>query len=197
MTGKKFFSTKYCLERPGFTIIELVVCAGIIAMISTLIIANFQGSTQRGSLDNEAERLSSVLRQANINSLIGLTIAGGVRPAGGFGVHLDTCSSDCSYFIFADGNGDHLYDPNNPGDIIIQNLGMLDDNVYIHQLVLPLPEGQPQPASLDIAFVPPQGLVFINGVDTFEQAEVSLGFANSSYERTITLISKSGRINIQ
>ncbi len=182
--------------HPGFTIAELVVAAGIIAMISAMVITNFRGSNQRASLDNESERLSSILRQANINSLIGLTV-GGVRPAGGFGVHLVTCSSDCSYWLFSDGNGDHLYDPNNPGDTLVQRFGMLDDNVYIHQLVLPLPEGEPQPESLDIAFVPPQGWVFVNGVDTFSQAEITLGFANSSYERTITLISKSGRINIQ
>ncbi|HOZ36725.1 MAG TPA: hypothetical protein PLR18_02755 [bacterium] len=197
MIGKKILSIRLLADKSGFTIAELVVCAGIIAMVSALVIANFQGSNQRASLDNEAERLGSVLRQANINSLIGLTVTGGVRPAGGFGVHLSACSSDCSYFIFADGNGDHLYNPDNPGDIIIQNFGMLDDNVYIHQLVLPLPVGQPQPESLDIAFVPPQGLVYVNGVDTFEQAEMSLGFANSSYERVITIISKSGRINIQ
>ena len=187
---KKYFKT-----RPGFSLVELVVAAGIVVMLSLLVIANFKGSNQRAALDNEAERLGSILRQANINSLIGLTV-GGVRPAGGFGLYLTKCQSNCSYLLFADGNSDHLYNPTE-GDALVQQFGMFDNNVYIDQLVLPLPEGQPQPQSLNIAFVPPQGLVFVNGVDTFSEAKITLGFTNSSYQRTITLTSKSGQIDIQ
>jgi hypothetical protein len=192
-----FTKIDYSGQRPGFTIVELVVASGIVIMLSLLVIANFKGSNQRAALDNEAERLGSILRQANINSLIGLTV-GGVRPAGGFGLYLATCESDCSYSLFADtdSNSDHLYDQST-GDTLVQEFGMFDDNVYIDQLVLPLSEGQSQPNNLSIAFVPPQGLVFVNGSDTFSEAKITLGFANSSDQRTITLTSKSGQIDIQ
>src|SRR3989338_2874825 len=61
---------KYQKNKPGFTITELVVAAGIIAMISVMVVVNFRGANQKAALDNEAERLSTILRQANINSLI-------------------------------------------------------------------------------------------------------------------------------
>ena len=85
-----FFSYKIPKNKYGFTIIELIVSASIIAIISTMVVANFHGSSQRFALDNEAERLSSVIRQAHINSLIGLTV-NGIRPSGGFGVHISEC----------------------------------------------------------------------------------------------------------
>ncbi|KKS40675.1 hypothetical protein A3H03_02625 [Candidatus Kuenenbacteria bacterium RIFCSPLOWO2_12_FULL_42_13] len=189
---------KYQKNKPGFTITELVVAAGIIAMISVMVVVNFRGANQKAALDNEAERLSTILRQANINSLIGLTVAG-ARPVGGFGLHLVTCATDCFYWLFADGDSDHLYNDINPDedDTLIQRFGTLDDNVYINQIILPLPVGQPQPASLDLVFLPPQGLVFINGATTYSEAQITLGFKNTSYTKVITLDSKSGRINIE
>lgn len=175
----------------GFSLAEMVVSAGIIAMISALVLANLHGSTQRSSLDNEAERLSSLIRQANINSLIGLT-TNGVRPTGGYGLHVDTCTANCFYLLFADINGDHLY--TSAADVIIQRFGMLDDAVYVNQFVLP-PSGSP--SSLDLVFVPPQGLVYINGVNTYAQATITLGFKASSYTKKIILNSQTGRVDLQ
>ncbi|NMC51610.1 hypothetical protein GYA54_02695 [Candidatus Kuenenbacteria bacterium] len=188
---KKIKNTK------GFTIAELVVAAGIIAMISVLVIANFRGSSQKAALDNEAERLSTILRQANINSLIGLTTSSGSRPPGGYGLHLSTCQANCSYLLFADGLGaDHIYNSNDTNDILVQTFGMLDDDVYINQVAI-TPTGGTPPSSLDIAFVPPQGLVYINGSNTATGAQITIGFKNTNYTKTITLDVKSGRINIQ
>ena len=77
-------------DNRGFSIIELTVSAGIIVVISALVVANFKGAGQRSALNNETERLTSIIRQAHINSLIGLTVDG-VRPEGGYGVHFSEC----------------------------------------------------------------------------------------------------------
>lgn len=188
-------NNKFFRNNNGFTIAELVVAAGIIAMISVLVIANFRGSGQKAALDNEAERLSAILRQANINSLIGLT-ANGSRPAGGYGLHMVTCQANCSYWLFADTNADYLYNATEPEAAFAQRFGMLDDDVFIHQIAL-LPEEEDQSDSLDIIFLPPQGLVYINGSNTASAAEITLGFKNTAYTKVITLDAKSGRINIE
>lgn len=169
----------------GFTIIELMVSASIIAIMSGLIIANFRGSTQKSSLGNESERLSSILREANIDALIGLTVSG-QRPVGGFGLHLVECSSSCRYLLFAD-NGDYVYDAND--DEIIQDVGMLENNVYVDSL---LPE-----TVVDIVFTPPQGTIMINGGTAVDQVDIVLGFMDTGYSKTLTVSRISGQISIE
>ena len=178
----------------GFTMIELMVSASIIAMMSVLVVANFRGSTQKTSLNNETERLSTILREANINSLVGLTV-NGTRPEGGFGLHVEDCSFNCQYIIFADQDEDYIYDSNNDGSPV-STIGMLDDNVYIKTLILEdsiLVPGTP----VDIVFVPPQGDIMINGGINYDSAAIVLGFINSDYEKRIIINRVSGRLNIQ
>lgn len=170
----------------GFTIIELMVSASIIAIISLLVIANFRGSNQRAGLDNEAERLSSVIRQAHIDSLIGLTV-GGSRPLGGFGIHISKCSSNCEYYIFADKNNDHVYTPAADGNYIAR-FGMLEDAVYVDS-VLPAD-------NIYISFVPPQGKIYINRLDTYPSATITLGYVNTGYVKAVVLNSISGQIEV-
>ena len=179
-------------QHRGFTVIELIVSASIIAVISVLVITNYRGSTQKAALDSEAERLSSVIRQAHINSLIGLTVSG-ARPDGGFGIHLEECSVDCNYIIFADLNADAIFDA---ADIIVQTVGMLDDNVYVATLT---PAG-----ALDIVFVPPKGEIEITNysiggtdyIDVNTNISVILGFENTGYTKQISFDYLSGQINI-
>jgi Tfp pilus assembly protein FimT len=178
---------KYKNKQSGFTIIELIISAGIIAAISVLVIANFRGSDQKMTLNNEAERLASIIRTAHIDSLVGLSIAG-IRPSGGFGVYLEQCSSACSYILFADMNGNHVYD-GEPTDSLIQSLNMLDDNVYIQSL-------SPNDF-LDIDFVPPLGEVYFDNRQTADEAIVTLRFANSDYIQSVSVNRLTGRIDVE
>ena len=169
----------------GFTIIELMVSASIIAIISALAVVNLRGSEQKSTLDNETERLSSVMRQAHINSLIGLTV-GGVRPLGGFGLHIGQCASNCSYLLFAD-DGNFIYDAGI--DTIVDQINMLDENVSITLT---------QPTDpFDIVFSPPRGNIYINGNTLVNSATTTLGFVNTSYSKQIIINRFSGRIDIQ
>lgn len=230
-------------KQKGFTIIELMVSAGIIAVISVLVVANFRGSTQKSSLDNEAERLAGIIRTAHINSLAGLTV-GGVRPAGGFGVYLNECGmgqtctnsewvcssgdiafncywgcdshtgeyrwpfgcccdgtwnyectewtetdlGDCNYILYADLNENYEYD-GEPTDSLIQSFNMLEENVYISNL---LPND-----SLDINFVPPRGDIYFDGLTTDNQAIITLGFTDTNYTKQITINRLTGKMDIQ
>ena len=159
-----------------------MISASIIVSISILAIVNFRGSTQKSTLDNEAERLSSIIRQANINTLTGLTV-GGSRPIGGFGVRITQCSANCSYILFAD-DGNHQYDNGEE----VQRPGMLDDNVFVSSTFPANP--------LDIVFVPPRGDIYINGVQTSD-ASATLAFGNTDYSKQIIIYQETGRINIQ
>lgn len=178
------FALKKTKNNSGFSVIELMVSAGIIAIISAMVVVNLRGSTQKSSLDNEAERLASVIRQAHINALIGLTVSGS-RPLGGFGLRLSQCSSDCSYTLFAD-DGDYVY---GAGDTLIEDLGLLDDNIYISLLAPDDP--------LDIVFVPPAGDIYLNGDVVADSAAITLGFESTAYTKRVILNRLSGRLDIQ
>ena len=180
-------SLKKTKNNFGFTVIELIVSAGIIALVSVLVIVNLRGTNQKSSLDNEADRISSIIRTAHINSIIGLTV-NGTRPLGGFGIHLIECETNCTYFLFADDNGNYEYD-GDPPDVLIQAFNMLDDNVYIDNLS----SGN----NLDITFTPPEGEIYIDASHDDDEAVIILRFTDTSYTRQITINRFTGRIDIQ
>ncbi|PIU10818.1 hypothetical protein COT27_01125 [Candidatus Kuenenbacteria bacterium CG08_land_8_20_14_0_20_37_23] len=173
-------------NQRGFTVIELIICSVIIATLTIFAAANFRGYTQKTTITKEAERLSSIFRQAHINTLTG-HLVNGTRPAG-FGVKLEECATDCSYILFADEDGDYLYESET--DIPLQTLGMFEDNVYVDSLA-------PDENGLNIVFTFPKGEIYINGRQTEEEASVILKFQNYDYTRTLTVNQNSGRIDIE
>ena len=176
----------------GFSIIELIVCASIIAIMSLLVIANFKGSAQKSALNNETERLATIIREAHIDALIGLTV-NGVRPIGGFGVYLNECTANCSYSLFAnqadqDGDYDYEYD-HDVNDSLVQQIGMLDSHVYIDNII---PDN-----ALNIIFIPPYGTIYFNGSDSIDQATVTLGYQQTQYKKNIIISRLTGKIDVQ
>ena len=183
-------------NKKAFTIIELLVSAAIIITITLLVVFNLKGINQKSTLEFEAEKLSSLLRRAHINTLIGLTDAG-IRPPGGYGVQITQCAAgSCSYILFADKCADpcvldYQYDGGPPVgvDVLIQQLEILGDNVFV-SLVQPV-------GPLNIVFAPPSGQVYINGATTPVSATTTLRFTGSGYVKELIVDQHTGRINIQ
>jgi type II secretory pathway pseudopilin PulG len=186
----------------GFTMIDLIVSASIVAILSAMVIANYRGADQKIILDNEAERLSSIIRQANIDALIGQTV-NGVRPPGGFGIHIEKCTQSgalqaCSYSLFADQDQNyHL----SAADDVIQEIKTFDANVEF-TAIDSSSEGEVQ--SLDIIFVPPQGKMYFYDNDaavddllTDETIEITLHFYKTDYQKKIVLNRISNQIDIR
>ena len=82
----------------GFTMVEMIVSIGIVAMIAGIFLANYRGSDRSNQLNLAAEELASNIRLAQSYSL-GLVEFEGVTP-GAWGVNLKT--GDDYYIIFAD-----------------------------------------------------------------------------------------------
>jgi len=182
---------RFIKHQSGFTIIELVMSSMIIIIISTLVVVNFRNQTQKVALEKETERLSGAIRQVHINALTGLLVDGS-RPTGGFGIHLEECSTNCQYTIFADQDSDYIYD-DGISDDLWQTLGTLDDNVYVADLTLD-PDGAQ--TELDITFTSPKGDIYLNGLDDQTTATIILGFQNHSLTKTITFDATTGRVHI-
>lgn len=86
-------------QLAAFTLIEMVVSIGIIAMVTVLFIANYHSGNKRTDLIMTAQNLAADLHFAQNNTL-GLTKYNGLLPPGGWGLSFDTSSS--TYTLFAD-----------------------------------------------------------------------------------------------
>ncbi len=188
---------KYFKNQQGFSMIDLIVSASIVAILSAMVIANYRGSNQKIILDSEAERLSSIIRQANINALIGQTV-NGVRPPGGFGVHIEKCAHSspavCSYSLFADQDQDYKL---SAADDILQTINTFDKNVEFNNISA---GSNSDIAQLDVTFVPPQGTMYFfdeNGVLSDEEVTITLHFIKTSYQKFLIINRTSGRLDIQ
>lgn len=194
-------------QPAGYTLVELLVSISIIAILTTLVIANFKGSNEKIILDNEAQRVASVIREMHINSLIGQTV-GEVRPRG-FGFNLETCIHTgapdfCSYTSFADTSATPNYklDAN---DTIMQTIRTFDKNVEFYSIsTYTIGAGSPTTGitKINIAFIPPNGSIqfFIDNnatATTDETLEIVLRYYNSSYLKRIIINRISGQIDIQ
>lgn len=96
--------------KDAFTLIELVVSMGIIAMLSTLFIANYQKSNKRTDLVMTSQVMVTDIRYAQSNTL-GLIGYDTGFPAGGWGLHVSNAEGENDrYTIFADINDSGSYD---------------------------------------------------------------------------------------
>ncbi|MBI2624199.1 hypothetical protein HYW67_01750 [Candidatus Parcubacteria bacterium] len=91
-------------EGAGFTIIEGLVVLAVIAIVSTLVLANLRFGQKKTTLDNEILRFTQLVRRAKTNSLGSVAFQGSV-PGGGYGVSIDTGEADTVAILFADNNG--------------------------------------------------------------------------------------------
>ncbi len=196
------FWKKQLKKQGGFTMIDLIVSASIVAILSAMVIANYKGSDQKIILDNETERLSSIIRQANINALIGQTV-NGVRPPGGFGVHIEKCvhsatPASCNYILFADQDQDYKL---SSSDDIIQTIKTFDLGVEFNRISS---SSEGDVSSLDIVFVPPHGTMYFYDEDAAvddllndETIEIYLGFIGTNYQKKLVINRISNQIDIQ
>lgn len=136
------------MKKNAFTLVEFLVVVTIIAIITVLILANYQSGEKKYSLEGATQELMTHLRRAQNMALAGVTYGGAV-PAGGYGVHLDTTTPD-SYILFADDDEDYLYDSGEAIETI-----KLSSKIRLSAL---------SPSSpLDIVFIPPDPKTKING----------------------------------
>jgi prepilin-type N-terminal cleavage/methylation domain-containing protein len=107
ISKKRQNSKSFAASRQGFTLIEMIVGIFIIVTLTALLLVNYHSTNKKSELINAAQKLASDIRLAQQFSLGSKEFQGSV-PAGGWGVSLN--SSENAYKIFADADGDGIYD---------------------------------------------------------------------------------------
>lgn len=147
----------------GFTLVELLASIAIIGIISSVFFVNYRSSEERSRLNMTVQKVATDIRLAQTYSL-GSNEFSGLFPIGGWGVYFDSSAPD-SYIIFADQNGDKSYDATEKFKEEKLPVGVILDSLTI-------PGGV-----VDIVFLPPDPITYINGV---ENSEITIYFSDKN-----------------
>ena len=172
------------MNQRGFNLVELLVAISIFGIIATAVVANLRGGSPGNEMRLQADNISSLLRQAQIQSATGQPFNGS-PPIGGYGVFIETCTSTpCSVALFADADGNFTYDSATEQ---IQEVS-LGSSVIISTIST----GSP----LAILFKPPRPyMCFGSECSGVEEITVTLGNVQNDQTVTITANQISGSIS--
>lgn len=143
---------KFPIPYSGFSIIELVVSVGIVAIMAGLFFANYRGGGIKTDLTGATQKLASDIRLAQ-NFSLGTKIFNNVTPRGGWGIRINNDSNN--YIIFADNNRNYEYNEDNdekystikmPANIVVSLIDVEGELVDF----------------VDIVFLPPDPQIYIN-----------------------------------
>lgn len=179
--------------KKGFTIIELLVSIGIFIVVTTMVVANFRAGSRSDELKISAETLVSNLRRAQNMALAG-QLTDGVTPPGGYGVYFKLADVN-RYIIFADSNGNLIYDD---GEALGDGTIILPLNVIIEKIK----KSSGPVLSGEVVFKPPKPTIYIckTGVipcETEDALFVTLKHTLSNKTQQVSVSRISGRINVE
>lgn len=119
-------------NNQGYTLLELLVSASIIAIMSAVAVANYADYGQTKSLQMAAQVLASDIRTAQSYTLSQKRFGGSIPP-GGWGIYASRLNpNNTSYVIFADtGAPNRDYDPGEEIRIVNLTDGVIIDNIQI------------------------------------------------------------------
>ena len=168
--------------KKGFTLLEITIVVTIIALLSTIFIANYRGGERQFALKRSAHKLAQDLRgvqeMAMSSRATPSEFGPETFPKGGYGIHFKKGLS--SYIIFADCNGNGEADEIgsaqncrdatelNPYPETIETIS-LEESIIVSNL-LPISGGN----TLEITFFPPDPIVTIT--PSANSASVILSF---------------------
>jgi type II secretory pathway pseudopilin PulG len=181
-------------DKNGFTVVELIVTIGILIVITALILADYPEFSQRMSLKKTSQEIALVVHQAQAYGLgVREFIPGsGVYP--GYGIHFDSSSPD-SFLLFADLNGNKLYD----GDAEKVELFKIKTGEAIYDLCgneKNTPPGVCSLNTMDIVYFRPAPVVSLrSGAFTYADAEIKIKSQHAGIKEIIIWL--SGQISIE
>jgi prepilin-type N-terminal cleavage/methylation domain-containing protein len=85
--------------KRGFTLIELLISIAIFSLLSTFVVANYNGNERTKKLKNQTQLVVSGLEQAQNKALAG-ALADGATPIA-YKLTIMSCDNNCNYIITA------------------------------------------------------------------------------------------------
>lgn len=198
-------NTTHCALRAkrGFALIELVVVMGIFVVVSSLVLANntrFGGSVL---LQNLAYDIALTIRQAQV---YGIAVRGASSSnfSAGYGMYFESApDKNKTYVLFADLNGNGIYDPT-PDDSIDARVASTDigRNYKISRLCAPASTECNEINTvdrLDIVFKRPEpdASIFADEITSGTEDSARIVIASPRGDTKSIVVERNGQISVQ
>jgi len=177
----------------GFTLVELLVVAGVIVILTAIILPNYRSATSQFALERSAHKMSQDIRRVAEMAMSVKELPGGGLPAGGYGVFFNISWDNKKYRLYADTQppgGNEFF---TPGDTIVEPPYIeLEKGVVIQSINTPNNR-------VGINFKPPAPTVKIkyNVTDEVGTVIITLALeADPTKTRTVK-VNKAGLIDVE
>jgi len=153
---KRFFKNSFNLIysklrfEKGFMLAEVLIVIAIILVFTSVIMVNHREGQKKVLLERAAHKLAQDIRVTEEMALSGRECLGCGKVPDSYGIYLEKDSDE--YAIYADMNGNELYDSPS-ADRIIETIS-LERGVFI-KAIDPIPAVDPAPDNICINFIPP------------------------------------------
>lgn len=168
--------------KKGFTIIELLVVTGIIALMTALILPNYRSGDRQLALQRSAHKMGQDLRRTQEMAMSAKEFQGQVPSR--YGIEFD---KDRDYYIlFADLNDNGKYEPS---DIEVESIAF-EKGVKIQDLFTP-----DSKTIVWVAFKPPDPLTTIR--DPGGRSILKIQLINANNQIKVVSVNNAGLITIE
>lgn len=184
----------------AFTLIEVVIVAGVIAIIAAVTLASFPEFSERIGIEQEAGKLTLALRKTQSYALAvrEFQAGSGIFPPYGITIAM---SDPTHYTIFGDVNASNRFE-SFLGESIEKT--SVEKRVSIFQICgnsQSVPQGSCQLSSADIVYIRPAPTISLIGVDggiplSYNDIKVVLRSLDGSIQKSV-IIWSTGQISIE
>jgi len=173
------------MKSSGFTIIELIIVVSVMAIMTAVLLVNWQPAEKALALRQATHQLSQDLRRT-----VQLSLAAGESHCStlreqynGFGIW--TQDGGASYIIFENCTADYEWSGEASEDVLLQNITIGEDLRFQNTL----------PSSpVHVVFIPPEPTVFVNN-STSTNATFTVEIIGGSGSQQVE-INPVGRIQV-
>ncbi len=188
------------VRNAGFTLIEVIVTVGIMALIASATLFNFPEFSRRIQVEQEAGNLILSIRRAQAYSIAVREFSPGSAIFPGYGVNI-SLDDPTGYVIFGDINHTSRYESVDAEGIETIKLG---SRVKISQICgdsQSVPPGPCTLSSADIFYIRPGPSSTFTGVDSglpsvYNDIKLVLSSDDNSISKSIIILS-TGQVSIQ
>ena len=178
----------------GITLIEILVVMFIIAIFSSILVADFPKMKRQFALTRAVYKMSQDLRRAQDMGLSGLQV-GGIN-AKGYGVYINlngTSLGNKKYIIYADVDDDQQYTQGTDFVVEETNLDQIELGVIISAI-----DGTTDSQQVDINFKPPNPTITITSLSPgINQAQIIFALEFDPLKIRMVLVNTAGLIEIR